>query len=124
MPRESVFATCQSRWISCKIRKALRRCSNLNAVESSAKHDFNAEPYRTDKTGDDYCNDRLECVALRVLDAFAPPSQVLEVRAQLDSVDEFNGAFVAILDCLRRLAPTTVQNGVGRGYPRSGRCIV
>src|SRR5438874_146005 len=53
MPRENVFATCRSRWISCKIRNALGRYSNLNAVESFTKHDFDAEPYRTDKTGDD-----------------------------------------------------------------------
>jgi hypothetical protein len=32
----------------------------------------------------------------------------------LDSVDQFKGAVIAILDCLRRLAPATIQDRIGR----------
>ena len=49
---------------------------------SFAEHDFDAEPHRSDKAGDDNGNDGLECIALRLFDALAPASQVLKVRSQ------------------------------------------
>lgn len=41
----------------------------------------------------------------------------------LDSVDQFEGPVIAGLDCLRRLAPAPVQDGVGRGNPCRGRGV-
>src|ERR1700704_3481415 len=49
---------------------------------SFAEHDLDTEPYRTDEPGDDNCNHGLERIALRLLDTFAPASQVLKVGAQ------------------------------------------
>jgi hypothetical protein len=37
----------------------------------------------------------------------------------LDSVDKLKSAAFAVLDCLRRLAPAAVQDGVSGRYPRS-----
>jgi hypothetical protein len=42
----------------------------------------------------------------------------------LDSVDQFESAVIAILDCLCGLAPAAVQNGIGCGNARGGRCIL
>lgn len=39
----------------------------------------------------------------------------------LDSVDQFKGAIIAVLDRLRRLAPAAIQDGIGRGDPRRRR---
>jgi len=41
----------------------------------------------------------------------------------LDSMDQFESVVVAILDWLRRLAPATIQNGVGGGDPCWRWCL-
>src|SRR5713226_9414124 len=53
---------------------------------SFVEHDLDAEPYRSDKAGNDDDNNGLEGIALRLLDALAPASQMLKVRPQLLAV--------------------------------------
>jgi hypothetical protein len=53
---------------------------------SFAKHRLDTEPHRAEKTRDDDADDGLEGETLRLLDAFAPPPQVLEIGAQFAAV--------------------------------------
>jgi hypothetical protein len=53
---------------------------------SFAKHRLDAKPQRAEETRDDDADDRLEGETLRLLDAFAPPPQVLEIGAQLATI--------------------------------------
>ena len=53
---------------------------------SLAQHDLHAQPDRTDETRGDNGHNRLEGIALRLLDALAPSSQVLEVGTQLSAI--------------------------------------
>jgi hypothetical protein len=53
---------------------------------SFAEHRLDAEPDRTDKAGDDNSNHGLESITLRLLDAFAPTPQVLEIGANFSPV--------------------------------------
>jgi hypothetical protein len=41
----------------------------------------------------------------------------------LDSLDQFEGAVIAVLNRLRRLAPAAIQNGVGGGDPGGNRRV-
>jgi len=50
---------------------------------SLSEHPFDAQPHRTDKTSDDDRDDGLERIALRLLDALPPTTQMLEIRPQL-----------------------------------------
>src|SRR5206468_10338823 len=53
---------------------------------SFAECRLDAEPHGPDEAGHDHRDDCLECVALRLLDASAPASKMLKVRAQLFSI--------------------------------------
>jgi hypothetical protein len=91
---------------------------------SFAEHDFDAEPNRPDKAGDDHGDDGLEGVTLRLLDAPAPAPQVLKVRAQLDSVDQLEGSVVAVLDGLRRLAQPRSRMALAAAIRAGGVALV
>jgi hypothetical protein len=56
---------------------------------SFAEHHLDAQPHRADQPGNDNCNHRLEGIALRLLDAFAPAPQMLKVRTQSDVSNPF-----------------------------------
>jgi hypothetical protein len=62
-------------------------------------------------------------------DGFSSDSNILAVGIRrmdndsLDSVDQLEGAVVAVLDRLRRFAPAAIQNGVGGGDSCCGRRV-
>jgi hypothetical protein len=60
--------------------------ASSNGKGSFAKHRLDAKPQRAEETRDDDADDRLEGETLRLLDAFAPPPQVLEIGAQLATI--------------------------------------
>src|SRR5579872_1254699 len=59
----------------------------------------------------DDADDSLEGKTLRLLYALAPLSQMLEIGAQLDAMDEFKRVLV-VGERLRRLAPAAIEDGV------------
>src|ERR1700753_1964032 len=63
-----------------------RRTFDSPAGPSSAEHRLDAEPYRTDESGDDDGDHGLERIALGLLDAPAPPPQMLEIGPQFSAI--------------------------------------
>ena len=53
---------------------------------SLSKYDFDAEPHRAKEACNDYGDDGLERVTLRLLDTLPPAPQVLKISAQLFAV--------------------------------------
>jgi hypothetical protein len=62
---------------------------------------------------------------LSLLDAFSPSSQMLEIGAQLNSMDQLERTIVAVLRRLGGFAPAAIEDRVGSGYtppPASHPC--
>src|ERR1700733_13492025 len=66
-------------WPARSMKPAPRQQSDISG--SFAQHDLDAEPHRADKSCDNHGNHCLKGIALRLLDAFAPASQVLKIGA-------------------------------------------
>ena len=62
-------------------------------------------------------------------DGFSSGSNILAVGIRrmdddaLDSLDQFEGAVIAVLDRLRRFAPAAIQDGIGGGDFCGGRRV-
>jgi hypothetical protein len=57
--------------------------SSSTSQQSFAERHLDAEPHSYDKDRYDGRDDSLECIALRLLDALTPASQVVKIRAKL-----------------------------------------